>query len=277
VLQPEHKAHVRALATEFMALHHAREPLELAQAIGVRLEYGDLGDKDGAYDPERNVVFLSKKSSPERQRFTMAHEVTHFLILADDDFLSDLHDAYEGEHLEENIEVLCNIGASEILVPRAELQRLLARYGQSARALAKIVQTFGVSRPAACVALVEQMQDTAIVAICRAKGKTQTRRDTLHGGENPARSLEVSFSCKTEAVKYSLSNGSQILPDHPIYVALETGLPIEESSYVPFKSGKKMPALVDAHPDGAVVFAVFRLAPDTIEQKVSKLDKAAQR
>jgi Zn-dependent peptidase ImmA (M78 family) len=259
VLQPEHKAHVRQLAAEFLELYHAREPLELAQAIGVRLEYGDLGDKDGAYDPERNVVFLSKKSSPERQRFTMAHEVTHFLILADDDFLSDLHDAYEGEHLEENIEVLCNIGASEILVPRAELEVLLARYGQSARALAKIVQMFGVSRPAACVALVEQMQDSAIVAVCRAKGKTQIRRETLHGGEHPTRSLEVSFACKTENIKYSLANGSQIPTDHPIYTALETGLPIEESSYVPFKSGKKMPALVDAHPDGGVVFAVFRL------------------
>jgi Zn-dependent peptidase ImmA (M78 family) len=262
VLLSEHKAHVRHLAAEFLALHHAREPLELAQAIGVRLEYGDLGDKDGAFDPERNVVFLSKKSSPERQRFTMAHEVTHFLILADDDFLSDLHDAYEGEHLEENIEVLCNIGASEILVPQAELEALLARYGQSARALVKIVKTFGVSRPAACVALVEHMQEAAIVAVCRAKGKIQTRRDTLHGGENPSRSLEVSFACKTEGIKYSLANGSPIPSDHPIYTALETGLPIEDSSYVPFKSGKKMPALVDVHPDGSVVFVVFRLEGD---------------
>jgi Zn-dependent peptidase ImmA (M78 family) len=259
MLQPEHKAHVRHLATEFLALYHAREPLELAQAIGVRLEYGELGDKDGAYDPERNVVFLSKKASPERQRFTMAHEVTHFLILADDDFLSDLHDAYEGEHLEENIEVLCNIGASEILVPQAELEQVLERYGASARALHKICQTFGVSRPAACVAMIEHLSEAAIVAVCRAKGKTQIRREALHGGENPSRSLEVSFASKTDGVKYSLAVGSQIPPDHPIYTALETGLPIEEQSYVPFKSGKKMPALVDAHPDGSVVFVVFRV------------------
>lgn len=259
MLQPEHKAHVRHLATEFLTLYQAREPLELASAIGVRLEYGELGDKDGAYDPERNMIFLSKRASPERQRFTMAHEVTHFLILADDDFLSDLHDAYEGEELEQNIEVLCNIGASEILIPRAELERLLVRYGASARALAKIIGQFGVSKPAACVALVEAMQEAAIVAVCRAKGKTQTRRDMLHGGESPARSLEVSFAAKTEAAKYSLSNGSQIPSDHPLYTALETGLPLEEKSYVPFKSGKKMPALMDAHPVGSTVLVVFRL------------------
>ncbi|MFN3266350.1 MAG: ImmA/IrrE family metallo-endopeptidase [Deinococcales bacterium] len=259
MLQSEHKEHVRRLAAEFNALYRAREPLDLARAIGVRLEYGDLGDKDGAYDPERNVVFLSRRASPERQRFTMAHEVTHFLILTDEDFLSDLHDAYEGDHLEENIEVLCNIGASEILVPRAELEPLLLRYGASARGLAKIVKNFGVSKPAACVALVEHMQEAAIVAVCRAKGKTQTRRDTLHGGGNQARVLEVSFAAKTELAKYSLAHGSQIPTDHPLHVALTTGLPLEQRTYVPFKSGKKMPALMDAHPDGSTVMVVFRL------------------
>ena len=165
MLQSQHKQKVRELATDFVDIYNAREPLDLANAIGVRLEYGDLGDKDGAFDPERNVVFLSKKSSPERQRFTMAHEVTHFLILADDEFLSDLHDAYEGDELEENIEVLCNIGASAILVPQDQLEILLKRYGQSARAVAKITQQFGISKPAACVIMAEQITETAVVAV----------------------------------------------------------------------------------------------------------------
>ncbi len=158
MLLPEHKQKVRILAEDFFSIYQAREPLDLANAIGVRLEYGDLGDKDGAFDPERNVVFLSKKSSPERQRFTMAHEVTHFLILADDELLSDLHDAYEGDALEENIEVLCNIGASAILVPEDQLAALLKRYGQSAKVIAKIALNFGISKPAACVVLAEKIE-----------------------------------------------------------------------------------------------------------------------
>jgi Zn-dependent peptidase ImmA (M78 family) len=259
MLLPDHKQKVRILAEEFFSIYQAREPLDLANAIGVRLEYGDLGDKDGAFDPERNVVFLSKKSSPERQRFTMAHEVTHFLILADDELLSDLHDAYEGDALEENIEVLCNIGASAILVPEDQLAALLKRYGQSARALAKISQQFGISKPAACVVMAEQIEEPAVVAILRAKGKHATRRDTLHDGETPAQSLEVSFATKTELMKYTLANGTLIPPLHPAYIALETGLPIEEPSFLPFRSGKKMPAMVDAHPDGRVVFAIFRI------------------
>ncbi len=261
MLIPEHKQKVRQLAQDFVEVYDAREPLDLADAIGVRLEYGDLGDKDGAFDPERNVVFLSKKSSLERQRFTMAHEVTHFLILADDEFLSDLHDAYEGELLEENIEKLCNIGASAILVSEQELSLILIRYGQSARAVSKIALAFGISKPAACVVLAEKILEPAIVAILRAKGKNATRRETLHDGETPARRLEVSFAAKTESMKYTLSIGTLISDEHPAYVALETGLPIEAESYLPFKSGKKMPALVDAHSEGSVVSVIFRVEP----------------
>ncbi len=259
MLTPEHKQKVRQLARDFVEVYDAREPFDLANAIGVRLEYGDLGDKDGAFDPERNVVFLSKKSSLERQRFTMAHEVSHFLILADDEFLSDLHDAYEGDLLEANIETLCNIGASAILVSEEQLEVVLTRYGQSARAVSKIAQTFGISKPAACVVLSEKMLEPAVVAILRAKGKNTTRREMLHDGETPLRSLEVSFAAKSESMKYTLANGTIIPNEHPAYVALETGLPIEEESYLPFKSGKKMPALVDAHSEGNIVIVVFRI------------------
>ncbi len=54
----EHKTRVRELAAEFNLSHPSREPLDLAAAIGAKLEYGDLGDKDGAFDPNRNVDFF---------------------------------------------------------------------------------------------------------------------------------------------------------------------------------------------------------------------------
>jgi Zn-dependent peptidase ImmA (M78 family) len=255
----EHKTRVREIAAEFSQDHPSTEPIDLAEAVGVRLEYGDLGDKDGAYDPQRNVIFLSKKASPERQRFTMAHEVTHFLILADDDLLSDLHDAYSGDALEENIEVLCNVGASEILVPSTELEKLLKRYGRSARAIPKITQSFGVSRPAACVALASHLEEPGIVCVMRSKGKPG------------ARHLEVEFSAKSDGMKYGLGTGTHMPSDHPCVTALETGLPLEERSYIPFRSGKKMPALVDAHPEGSIVYALF--TPEATAEKDNQVEQ----
>jgi hypothetical protein len=199
------------------------------------------------------VIFISKTVTLERQRFTMAHEVTHALILADDDLLSDLHDAYEGDDLEEAIEILCNVGASAILVPETELELLLQKYGRGAMAIPRIVKSFTISRPAACVVLAQSLEGKAIVGVLRAKGKM----------------LEVEFSTRSSEMRYPLSNGTIIPEDHPAHVALETGLPLTDESYIPFRSGKKMKAVVDAHPEGNVVFVVFTvLEKETRETKV---------
>jgi IrrE N-terminal-like domain len=231
VVLQEHKIRVRELAAEFNLSHPSREPLDLAAAIGAKLEYGDLGDKDGAFDPNRNVIFISKTVTLERQRFTMAHEVTHALILADVDLL----------------------GASAILVPESELEALLQKYGRGARAISRIVKSFTISRPAACVVLAQSLEGKAIVGVLRAKGKM----------------LEVEFSARSSEMRYPLSNGTIIPEDHPAHVALETGLPLTDESYIPFRSGKKMKAVVDAHPEGNLVFVVFTvLEKETRETKV---------
>lgn len=247
-VRPEHKARVRALAAGFGREHPGREPAELAAAIGAELQYGDLGDKDGAFDPSRGVLLLNVAAGPERQRFTLAHEVTHALILADDDLLSDLHDAYEGDALEGAIEVLCNVGASAILVPPTELQTALARFGRGARAVPRIAGHFGISRPAACVALAQALETRAIVGVLRPRGRGARKH------------LEVEFAAKTERMKYSLSPGTAIPEEHAAQVAYETGLPLEASSFLPFRSGRRMPASVDAHPEGGVVFSVFTVS-----------------
>jgi Zn-dependent peptidase ImmA (M78 family) len=241
----EHKVRVREIATRFSLADSSREPLDLAARVGVKLEYGELGDKDGAYDPSRNVIFLNRTSVVERQRFTMAHEITHFLILADEEFLSDLHDAYEGETLEEAIEILCNVGASEILIPQAELSELLGKYGRGARVLPRIVTQFKVSKPAACVALAQQLEGKAIIAILRAAKKADRS------------SFTVQFSSKTASQRNGLATGTPIPLDHPLMTAFETGLSVLETSYVPFRNGRKKAALVDAHPEGNVVYAIL--------------------
>jgi hypothetical protein len=49
-------------------------------------------------------------------------------------------------------------------------------------------------------------------------------------------------------MKYPLSSGTPIPEDHAAQLALETGLPIARNDYIPFRSGRRMPAFVDAHP-----------------------------
>ncbi|AWN24612.1 hydrolase [Deinococcus irradiatisoli] len=247
---------MRALARDYAAAlpaldTHSLMEGELLRAQDVRLEFMPMGERDGAYDPENKVILINSLSRPERQRFTLAHEISHALLLSDDDLLSDLHDTYEGERLESMIETLCNVGASGILISDALMEEVLQRHGPSARALAELVRRADVSGSAALYALSEAASGQVIFAVCAPSGRGEARQLTVRVGGS------------TAGVKYPLRPGTPIPDEHPVQIAFETGLEINVKSYVPFRSGRKMPAWVGVYPDGSGrrVFASFNLDP----------------
>ena len=87
-----------------------------------------MGDRDGAYDPEHHVILINSQVRPERQRFTLAHEISHALLLGDDERLSDLHDDSEGDRLDAVIATLRNVGAAALLLPPALVPEVLPRF-----------------------------------------------------------------------------------------------------------------------------------------------------
>ena len=251
------RALARAYAAGLPALDtHSLMEGQLLQAAEVRLEFTPMGERDGAYDPENRVILINSLVRPERQRFTLAHEISHALLLSDDDLLSDLHDTYEGERLETMIETLCNVGAAGILIPDALMNEVVEKHGPSGRAMAELVRRADVSGSAALYALAEVASGQVLLAVCALSRPGG-------GGRGEARQLTVRVSGKAAGVKYSLSPGTPVPDEHPIQIALETGLEISARSYVPFRSGHKMPAWVDVYPDGSGrrVFASFDLDP----------------
>ena len=243
----------RSYAAALPALDtHSLMEGELLHSAGVRLEFMPMGERDGAYDPENKVILINSQSRPERQRFTLAHEISHALLLSDDDLLSDLHDEYEGNHLEGMIETLCNVGASSILISGELMQDILTRHGPSGRALWELVRRADISGSAALYALSEAASGQIIFAVCAPSGRGAQRQLTVRVGG------------ATAGVKYSLRPGTPIPDEHPAQIALETGLELSAKSYVPFRSGRKVPAWVDVYPDanGRRVFASFDLDPE---------------
>lgn len=245
---------MRELADEYAARLPGRDSEALANGLGVRLVYTDLGERDGAYDPEHGVILIDRKASPQRQRFTLAHEVSHALLLGDDDLLSELHDSFKDERLEQAIETLCNVGAATILMPPELLNDMLRRYGPTGRAIHELSRHADVSASSAMYALADEAQGVILFAICsRAGGKkleegsSGRQRRAVLGAQRP---VVVRASAETREVKYSLRPGTQVPDDHLIAVALDSGYEDGGRSYVPFKSGRKMPAYVDAYPDG---------------------------
>lgn len=243
----------------------------------VTLTFMPMGDRDGAYDPEHRVILINSKVRPERQRFTLAHEISHALLLGDDDLLSDLHDAYEGDRLEQVIETLCNVGAAAILMPSALMEDMLRRFGPTGRALSELARRADVSASTALYALAEHTDAPVIYAVCAVTRTDGDRRDAEGARatrDGTPRELTVRASSAGGGVKYTLRPGTPIPADHPVAVALETRLHMQEDSYVPFRSGRKMPAHVDAYPDRYRVLVSFRLPAAPTEPPPNEPDPA---
>ena len=264
-VEEPYKERMREIARNYRQKYPWQDNLGMLEGLGAKLRYASLEGQDGAYDPEHNVVFLNPKSSPERQRFTLAHEISHALLLQSDDLLSDIHDSYEGDALEDAIEILCNVGASAMLVSRAMLERT-TRGGLSGASVYRLMLEADVSASVAMVSLSEYTDQAALFALCvrpgrgGARGKSpQEVLEQLEGAVLPsARSgLQVRFAPSSKTMLYTLSVGSPIPAEHPIQKALETGIPLEGESYIPFRSGSKVPAWVSAYPERGRVFAVF--------------------
>ena len=234
---------MRELARSFATTHKVREAHALAEGLGARLVFMDLGERDGAYDPEHGVILINQTHSPQRQRFTLAHEISHALLLGDEDLLSDLHDTFDGDDLENAIETLCNVGAATILIPDDDLRAALERHGISGQVIADVARRADVSAPVALYALSDFVRTPAIFAVCGTNG---------HG-----KTLTVLNSASTGSMRYSLSPGTLIPEGHPVDTAYRTGLPIEEASFFPFRSGKRMPAYVSAFPLRNRVLSAF--------------------
>ena len=241
-----HKTRMRTLARDFARDHSPQDPHALAEGLGAKLVYMDLGDRDGAYDPEHSVILVNGSHSRERQRFTLAHEVSHALLLSDEDLLSDLHDTFDGDALESAIETLCNVGAATILISDEDLRAALERFGVSGQTLSDVTRRAEVSAPVALYALADFVRTPAIFAVCAVSS---------------GKGLSVQQSASTASMRYSLSPGTPIPDGHPIDTAYRTGLPIEEASYFPFRSGKKMPAFVSAFPSRNRVLCAFEERP----------------
>ncbi len=226
---------------------------------GIQLTFMPMGDRDGAYDPEHHVILINSQVRPERQRFTLAHEISHALLLGDDDLLSDLHDEYEGDRLEEVIETLCNVGAATLLMPQALVTEVLTRFGPTGRALAELARRADVSASTAAIRLAEETTAPVLYAVCAVTKVETDDAEAGAGNETPGKALTVRASSAAPGVKYSLRTGTVIPDGHPAAVALDTHLPISEASFVPFRSGRKMPAQVDAYPERQRVMVSFLL------------------
>jgi Zn-dependent peptidase ImmA (M78 family)/transcriptional regulator with XRE-family HTH domain len=98
------------------------------------------------YDQEFPIILVNNSTPPTRQIFTICHELAH--ILSATTGMTKLNDRYietlTGEA--HRIEIFCNRLAADLLVPQADLRRLVARQQVTDDLVADVASVFKVSR-----------------------------------------------------------------------------------------------------------------------------------
>lgn len=131
----------------------------LAKLEGIQVDRTDFGDEISGVlikDGGRAIIGINGRDAPTRQRFTIAHELGHFLLHADRGL--DVVHRRDGNSStgHDPLEVEANQFAAELLMPADRVRHLFNKQPfdfDDETALRKLATTFGVSPRAMAVRL----------------------------------------------------------------------------------------------------------------------------
>ena len=219
---------------------------------------------------EETIIINSAIHNNERKEFTRFHEVMHYLIKAEEDLISELHELPSNQNGEydRQIEQLCNIGAAEFLMPSEQFSELYKKLGFNINAIPLASSHFGASAIATTIQLAQLAPNSCISAICE-YGMLPDNTPSTHGNflreENVSfnPTLHVAYAASSPSTKYLLAKNTRIPDGHLIHQAFSKFEAFEERSYIPFPSGKKMPCYCEAlrDKDRDRIFVIFHLTP----------------
>ena len=153
-----------AVALDYMRKSPPTDLMGLASDLGIRIEYAALGDFAGKIEmirsehgPPEFVITLNEADSGTRQRFTLAHEIAHFIkhrkqleagnIIDSSMYRSLLPDPMEWE---------ANRYAAQLLMPLSAMKKL---WIEGVRIPLQVARRLGVSEQAATIRI-DQLRGT---------------------------------------------------------------------------------------------------------------------
>lgn len=135
----------RALLDEYWNFNIPISPEDFARRLGLNVERIDnLGTKSGYLDKENKKIYVNAADVPERQRFTIAHELGHYCL----DHGSSLRDTTMTNWFRVNPmhERLANEFAAELLMPAIAMKAMIEV--RNVKDPVALRQAFGVSSQA---------------------------------------------------------------------------------------------------------------------------------
>lgn len=193
---------------------------------------GDGGTCDGFSFLDADAIYYRPTWS-DRQYFTVAHELAHFLVERDDDAIDWLTDQPDTAGL---LEKVCDATASRLLIPD-ELIRAIGS-PPTARSLAVLSDSTNASRSACAVRLAERLPCDGFVVLV----EPQEQR--------------VFFASRHDDTRPYAWQGN-LVPDGHHLRSVDVDQERKVESWWPFPSGERVPFYLSSYRDRDWVYAIF--------------------
>ena len=200
-------------------------------------------DKEGAYIEDQAKIIINKLiTSDERRRFTLFHELVHHLIRLDGDLYSYLHEIYTDDSIfDRTIELLCNIGAAEFILPREQVREVIENEGFSLQLLLKFCEERKVSGPAALIQLIQCAPNKCYGVICE-YGFSPNSNPGLQQAfvqQTTGQHLYILQAMWSPSAEYPIARFTRIPDNHILASGLLDKNPINGVDRIPFRSGRE--------------------------------------
>jgi Zn-dependent peptidase ImmA (M78 family) len=228
-------------------------------------------DKEGAYLEQESKIIINKLiTSEERRRFTLYHELVHHLIRLDDDLYSYLHDAYPKTfEFDRVVELVCNIGAAELILPREIVRNLVNQKGLSLSLLPELCEFRRVSGPAALIQLVQYAPNQCYGVVCE-RGNSKATEDSNQQAFVPntvSDVLYILYAIWSSSVQYSLARYTTIPSTHLLSKAADSQKLTKGLDRIPFRSGKEWQVPCEVIAFRNKVYGLFHVTqPPSLQQ-----------
>lgn len=241
---------------------------EICRGLELDLKEGVLQNGIDGMNTGKTIIINSKVKSEERKRFTLFHEVTHYLIEREGDLISELHEYTfnQEDGFNKPLETLCNIGAAEFMMPSKEFTRLYEKNGLNVQLIPFAAKHFRSSTIAATIQLTQVAPNRCIAVICE-KGLISNDKASLNtmllAPENQSYNepkLHVVYSASSPSANRWLAKYTVFPDDHIVNQAYSQTKILESESEIPFPSWKER-CICQALYYRNRIYALFHLTP----------------
>jgi Zn-dependent peptidase ImmA (M78 family) len=175
------------------------DPRVLASILGIRVKERNLAaGTDGvlhANDRGDLKILVNTRTPPSRQNFTICHEIAHTLF---PDFCEIVRMRRQKATLENyhyELEALCNLAASELLMPMDKFARDVVYHGYSLKSVDTLKKQYAASPEAVVRRMVStELEISCAVLLRRMYKPSEEKPQTARSSAKKAKKLRVEYT-----------------------------------------------------------------------------------